>query len=285
MKHLLVALLLAALLAMVSCGSDNPVKSASGGSFRLIISISDDQNNPQANLRISAWNLLEGLHVSNALLSNRPTVKPLFTTAIRFDLPVACKTQLIAYNMRHEVVQTIVDSELEAGRVDVMWGNVPTMTGGVYTLELRCTDTTTHALLHQDSVFAVLWSSDPDINVLGYTNDNGIFETNDNTRFPNTLGLPEMVQTDESGNLNGTFTISDTITIVVTDTVTHIQQEYCNVIGENRNNISLLWSPPPSKLASTIISHSRKLSTINIDRIKPIPSEFRLYQNYPNPFN
>jgi|WetSurMetagenome_2_1015567.scaffolds.fasta_scaffold57314_2 hypothetical protein len=269
----------------LSCGPDNPAGSAAGDNFRLKISIHNDQNQPLQNLRISTWNVLNGVQLSYSTETQFLLARPLFSTSVRFDLPVTCRAKLIAYNLNNSQIQPLIDSVFDPGVVNVIWGNSPSLPGGIYKLVLRTTDTATSQALYHDSIFATLWILDPEANAIGYTNSSGTYETTDKALFPALFNLPEMSQLNESGNIIGTFRVSDTVVITVTDTMTFIQQEYRKIIGKGQNDLSLLWSPPQPAKAELHMEQADKIISVNVDRRDQIPSEFKLYQNYPNPFN
>jgi len=80
--------------------------------------------------------------------------------------------------------------------------------------------------------------------IIGYTDWNGIFTTDDTLYFPGLLGNPPMVRTlDEFGDpLDSLFHYNDTITI----TLSTLQDGYLLIdtqLVAGPNNFQLIWNP------------------------------------------
>jgi hypothetical protein len=151
----------------------------------------------------------------------------------------------------------------------------------------KCILTARNALnqtLFRDIVFAVLWR--PDGTILGYTGTEGVFRTNNYLLFPNLLSLPTLHGRDPENNDVGEFSYTDSVTIVLTDTLADVSQEYVRTIQNASNIFDLTWAP--SGLAVErgrgAATASEATGMVRKARRDP-PTQFRLGQNYPNPFN
>ena len=141
--------------------------------------------------------------------------------------------------------------------------------------------------LYRDSVYTLCWRPYPELSILGYTSASGSFSTIDSLRFPNVLTLPPLIHTGESGSGTlGTFSLSDTLVFVLTDTASHRQQSFERVVHKATNNsLSFAWQPTATYQATPIIKQeSPQLSKIEIVRPAAPELAWKLNQNYPNPY-
>jgi len=179
-----------------------------------------------------------------------------------------------------------------AGFYAVGW-SAATVPSGLYECRLS-TDSI------QDITFALLhrMGEGPEIEDLGYTSSDGVFETNDSIRFPNTFELPTLTWTDEFDDSLGQFSILDSVTIRLTDTTANLSQYFERKITNGSNSLTLVWDtaqvigvPPPAAGPSESHSNRRHFLPASFESpITPVskippPTEFILNQNYPNPFN
>lgn len=131
---------------------------------------------------------------------------------------------------------------------------------GVYKCVLEAKDTLSNNTLFRDSVYAVLWHKDPVYNAIGFTNNNGIIETRNKLYFPSLYNLPGLIRTLENGpEPVGTFGIEDSITILVTDTISNLTSRYTRKLTKNTNNYELLF--PGSENEGNVIS--KRISAAN----------------------
>ena len=101
----------------------------------------------------------------------------------------------------------------------------------------------TDTLLLADTSAAVVHNMDADLDELGFTGTDGVFETTRRLYFPYLYDLPAMISTDANGILIGEFGFTDTMVVMLTDTSTSQSQTHEVVVGEKTNLIYLIWDP------------------------------------------
>jgi hypothetical protein len=280
-----IIILVTSVILFSSCNDDS-ISIQKGNGFSVKISVKDTGGNPVTGLRISAWNHLS-LPPFRIFKSNSGTLEPQKSTStIDFAIPVACQAELSVFEANGKLIETLWQQQFEAGLYQCNWSINTQLPTRVYRYRLIAKDTS-GAYLFKDSCYAVLWQPDADISILGWTSNDGTFNTTDKLFFPNTLQLPQFIFTEVFGpDSAGTFTIRDTVKIVLTDTSTHKFISFSHVIKNDiENKIDLLWDP---KLAKQTSSENFQHSSAIIKswrRLDGVPDKFKLYQNYPNPFN
>jgi len=154
----------------------------------------------------------------------------------------------------------------------------------VYKCRLVAQDTTSGSTLFKDSIYAVLSQRDASISILGWTGINGAFETQDSLFFPNVVSLPPLVRTDLNGNRLGTFSITDSVTITLSDTSAHRGQQFASVVKKGVNDFQLIWNPTTDSAISS--GETRRVASVHqVKRFAKTTLEWKLEQNFPNPFN
>jgi hypothetical protein len=272
------------LIILFSSCKDDSISVQRDNGFSVKISVKDTVGNPVAGLRISAWN-----HLSLPIIRfpKSGTLEPQKSTCtIDFAIPISSEAELSVFEADGKFIETLWHQQFEAGLYQCNWSTNKQLPTRVYKYRLTAKDTS-GAYIFKDSSYAVLWQPDADISILGWTSNDGAFNTTDKLLFPNTLQLPQLIFTEVFGpDSAGTFTIRDTVTIVLTDTSTHKSISFNHVIKNDiENKIDLLWNPNLAKQTSTekiSFSPMVKKSQIKLDGV---PDKFKLYQNYPNPFN
>ncbi|MCK4632435.1 MAG: hypothetical protein KAT79_04140 [candidate division Zixibacteria bacterium] len=160
------------------------------------------------------------------------------TTTFNFALPDAGDYRLIVKDLHNEIVDSVVGSA-SAGVTEIEW-DASLVPDGVYCCNLTIADS--NAVLFSESLYAVKWQPIPA--TLGYTSTDGVFETDDSLSFPGVWVLPELIQTSETSELIGSFSYSDTVTIVLTDTLAGIDQMFNKAITSGVNQFDLVWYLP-----------------------------------------
>jgi hypothetical protein len=287
MKSIAVLITIIAAIRLSSC-KDEGMAPPPTTDFSVKITIKTPSGAPSSGLRISAWNHLPpGVFQGTPLKSGSPAI-PLSVSVINFSVATAARINLTVFECDGSTASTLVDQLLSPGLYAVHWDNPTHKPPRVYYYRLIARDTATAAILFRDSLFAVLWHTDPEIAVLGWSSSAGTFETSDKLLFPNILDLPRLVHTSAEGpdSLN-TFTIPDSITIALTDTVTQRQMKFDRVITKGvANEIELIGNPIlPKPRAQPHPLMAEQQSIVRTNRSATIVFDWKLYQNYPNPFN
>ena len=122
----------------------------------------------------------------------------------------------------------------------------------------------------RDSTYLVYWAPDSNVGYLGYTSDQGEYSTNDRIPFPHLFNLPAFVRTSENSAASiGTFTLSDSVVITLTDTVTgkYMQLTRRVPVGTHSNHFEITWVPASSKVqasgSSELIKKAAKQSVFS----------------------
>lgn len=279
-------ILLAFVILFSSCKDDSTSPKLDEG-FSVKITVKNSSGIPVSGLRISSWNHLSLPPLGINKSSSETYELQKSSSTIVFAVPVRSYINLILYEADRTPLDTIVNEQKEAGLYSCTWSINAQKPTRVYKHRMTAKDTS-GVYLFTDSSYALLWQPDAEVSILGWTQQNGTFETKDKLLFPNSLNLPPLIHTSENGpEPLRTFSIRDTVTIVLTDTATHRQMTFVeNIRKDGENNIQLVWNPTLAKewlpkehsieYKQTII-RSRQSSIKNFD--------WKLYQNYPNPFN
>jgi hypothetical protein len=267
--------------SIISSNLENP--------FGVTIAVKDTAGQPVPGLRISAWNTFNGI----VLAKQKNIYHPFSTQAVSrtlFDLPNNSRVTFDVWDLNNTLVKTFIDRQwLAAGYHAVDFSIDTLLPTRVYKVRTAAEDSSAH-IVYKDSIYAVLWQPDAERSILGGTSPLGTFETHDTLLFPNSLTLPPLKHTTVEGpTVDTTFTISDSVVIVLADTVHNKFQVYHRVVQKGMANIiSLTWNP--STMETEISSFTKpSIKPENIFDVIPvpglIPTQYKLHQNYPNPFN
>ncbi len=281
MKSFLNILIIVALWGFLSCGSDS---SPSGPGKPLLKITASDGSQFMPGVRISLWHHLNAPWFG----AQKSPAAPAPGTTLAFDLPVACSVSVKAYTMLGALLQPIVDQSYAAGYYTVPWpmgAGAEKMVDGVYKIAMRTFDQSGRVLF-RDSIYAVCINENAVGSVMGYTGGNGVFQTDDILRFPNLLPLPTLYGTNLVGTVMGEFVYTDTVTIVLLDTLTYVSITRTEVIKLPSNEFNYAWppAPPPQAIDDTGSTPGTSVSRASTKPGGGIPDQFELRQNYPNPF-
>jgi hypothetical protein len=287
MKPIAVLFNIMVVILLSSCRDDTTSPPPTTG-FSAKMTIRNTSGAPVAGLRISAWNHLPpGIPLSSQM-AHGGLASPLSVSTIEFSVATPGRINLSVFEFDGSPVSTLVDQLLSSGMYQVNWSNLTYTPPRVYRYRLIARDSAGAVTLFRDSLYAVLWHVDAEIAILGWSSSAGTFETSDKLFFPNVLDLPRLVHTYSSGpDSLGTFTIPDSVTIALTDTVTHRQMKFDRVIRKGvANEIELIWNPVLSKPWAPYQPPTHEQhSTVRTNRTAAVLFDWKLYQNYPNPYN
>lgn len=208
--------------------------------FSFKVKVVDNSNKPLSNLKIGVY-----FHFTDQLMKKnllKEVNNNYGVTVLKYSVNKLCRLTLITYDLENNVAMEIINNDRHnVGNYEVQF-----ITGdlfpGVYNCVLEAKDTLSNNTLFRDSTYAVLWHKDPVYNAIGFTDNNGIFETRNKLYFPSLYNLPELIRTLEEGpEPVGTFGIEDSITILVTDTTLNQMSRYTRVITNNSNIYTLIF--------------------------------------------
>ena len=265
--------------------SCNPAAPVEQFSFR--VSVTRSNGDPVPGIRVSAWNHISLPGVQTQAKASDPD-KILQTSTITFAAPEEARVTLSILDLNNTLISHLQDNQLvEPGIQEVSW-DARLLSNGVYKCSLTAKDTSSSGVLYQDFKYAYRGEIDPALNILGWTSSAGIFETQNKVLFPNLFSLPPLIHTTSTDPAPiDSFTIRDTVTIVLTDTSTHQSMSFERVVQQGINNFELIWEPT---IAATQQEHKEQMflipSSVMVQHrtSSPIPERWKLYQNYPNPF-
>lgn len=274
------------MLGTLSCSDDSSTNPNTEPVLK--IAVKDALGDPVPDLRVSIWPHLDAPWMTAQPKLLMGATQPMFATSIRYDLPVACSVSIRVYDYTGRVAtEPLVDEIGIAGTHEVTWfegAGSEVRPDGVYRCIMRTFDAGGHRLF-SDTILAVLWQPDLEMSIFGYTGTEGIYQTNDLLRFPSLLNLPDLQGVDETGTERGIFTYTDTVTIILADTVALVGQEFIRTIHSGSNLLNLIWDPTKSISRRITVSPTDSIIDV-VDSLSGVPpTEFKLYQNYPNPFN
>ncbi len=252
--------------------------------FSFSVKVIDDNNNPMNGIAVGSfyypsYPLSKQTRVNNLL-------NPMASTNVRFSIMQQCITNLIVYDLENVIVKKIVENQsMQAGVYSIAF-NAADLKGSVYKVKLVARDTLNQNTLYTDSIYTTLLHLDPQPCKMGITSGSGNFITNDKIYFPSLYTLPDLIRTSEFDPTPlGTFTITNQITIQLTDTLTNDTKTFNKTISEGKNEFVLKFSEGTEAIykIADFESIPRKDEVQGIFR--KINGYWSLEQNYPNPFN
>ncbi|MDP8322893.1 MAG: hypothetical protein RAO94_11130 [Candidatus Stygibacter australis] len=278
MKKLFILVILALLL--LSCSDES---SESGELFSL--KVVDSADNPVQGLMVS---------INNTFFEGQGNGRP--QTVISFIVDETSHIKLEILNLQNELVRTLIDDNFFAGEHQFVWDGVnndaePANIGGtnIFRYEMTATNTANAEELYNESKYMCMeLLVYNDLSIVGSTDEEGVFVLANQLAFPHLFNPGEQPLYDEDGCYNGTFTLSDSINIKLTDPETEEYLIFTVAMGSSSHNqYNLVWENPQTADVGADISEIPSQPVI-IERggdDNEVPTGFGLRQNYPNPFN
>ena len=246
------------IISFLSQSCTDSVNSPENEPFSFKVKVVDNSNKPLSNMKIGVFFRFTDPFMNKKLLKEVNTNYGV--TVLKYSVNKLCKLTLIAYDLENNVSMEIINNNRHnAGNYEVQF-----ITGdlfpGVYKCVLEAKDTLDNNTLFRDSTYAVLWHKDPVYNGIGFTDNDGIFETRKKLYFPSLYELPVLIRTLENGpEPVGTFGIEDSVTILVTDTTSNLTSRYIRKLGKNLNAYELIF--PGSENEETLAIGKRNSVT------------------------
>ncbi len=271
----------------ISCSKSGVGPSDDGQHFALTITAVNSNGGPAGGLIISAWNHIEYSPILNALGSLPSVQKTTAISVIGFEVPVVCHVALGAYDLSGQLIRTIADlPSALVGRHSAQFSVDGSHGSAVYKCRLVATDNASGNVLFSDSIYAFLWQVDASLNTLGSTATDGTFHTTDSLRFPNVFNLPPITATSSVGPTPvGVFQISDSVTVVLTDTTARKSQSYQCIVKRGANDLHLTWNPISNVSSPVAVSRTIRSGGPQPAHATKTQAGWKLDQNYPNPFD
>lgn len=272
---------------LYNCNEQSTEPKNDDTSFSFKVKVVDDSNNPLENMKVGSWyhptNL--GLNKIIPLKINEPNA----SSTIKFRIKENSIVNMEIYDLDNKRVRILIDDDVKQEGAYEIIINATGLIGSIYKCVYTAKDTMNTAILYKDSIYATLLYVNEPNTMMGFTNAAGEFESNNKLYFPSLYVLPELIHTGPVDPTPiGTFTISDTITIMITNTITNITSNYIKTIKNGNNEFTLTY-PGSSMLQKNInLSDKRKIDhsgKIIINKLSNTAENWELNQNYPNPFN
>jgi len=274
-------------ILLCNCTEQSTEPNDDEGSFSFKVRVVDDSNNPLENMKVGSW-----YHPSNNILPSEIGIykidEPNVSTTINFSIKENCIANMGIYDLNNRLVKTVIHDNLLYEGFHQLILDANDLIGSVYKYVLTTRDTS-NTIFFKDSLYAVLITVDEFNNEMGFTNASGEFESNNQLYFPSLYALPELIHTTEvEPSPIQTFSITDTITIMITDPINNITGNYIKTIKNGRNEFTLTFPGSIALQKSIDISDKRTIENSNgiiINKLSNTAFDWELHQNYPNPFN
>ena len=247
-------------------------------SFNILVV--DTLGNPVPDLEISVWNKLWFPYNQTRAI-----------TSIQYSITQDAIVSMKVYDLNDSLVRVLVDSNQTAGFRSVQWdardndGN-PAHIGGSNVF--RCTFTAqSNNFYFEDSCFMWLVMPYPhDDNVIGITDIDGKYVTNNKLIFPHLFDIPTMDRMGETQlDYLGEITINDTVIITLKDYDGRVCQYAKLMDGEYNNTYELLWLPNDDyNSVNAILPSDIDFEQEIIGKVAH-PDSTSMGHNFPNPFN
>jgi hypothetical protein len=244
MKRIVFLCFLSILLLLLTCGKST--EPDQGHLFLFSVKVIDTAGTAVPDLNVGSINHSDYL---NYLKKPGPAPKACPVTYIYFSLPVASHVTLEILNYYGQHVVWLLDSEkVEAGTISLGWDGTdedgtPVISGFYrYRLSTWSNDTLTFS----DEKWMLLeLGPDPTQTIVGNTDSNGVFATDDTLLFPCLLGAPpRLFLPDDTGYFAVYDFYKDTVTITLSDPAEPDKFIYfIRGLRVGPNSFKLVWDP------------------------------------------
>ncbi len=253
MRFFLLLFLFTAAASLNSCTTTSTEPESTSDNSLFSISVKDGNGQPVKNLKINVWNYFPlsarkanfQMKVQQVMASNR----------VDYQLPERSFVTIALYNLDGKLSKELIHDTLNPGYYSIL----NNFEDGHFNERVhKCLMTATaisSGIILRDSTYLVYWAPDSNAGYLGFTSDKGEFSSNDSLAFPHLFNLPAFNKTSENGPTSiGTFTLSDSIVITVTDTLTgkYMQLTKRMTAGTKSNHFGIVWAPTLSKNGSSV---------------------------------
>ena len=210
--------------------------------FSFKVKAVDIFNKPIPNLKVGFYFNLKDASNKNILKVQKDINYG--NTSLMFSLEQMCNVELAVYDLEGNIKEKLISIDKHPpGIYEVLY-----VTGdlfpGVYNCVLTAKDTLGNKIIFKDSVYSVLYHTNPVYNGIGFTKTDGTFNTNKKVIFPSLYKLPTLIETGIAGPEQiGAFSIGDSVTILLTDTLTNQTFYYTRKLTQFSNEFILLFPP------------------------------------------
>ncbi|MCF7918568.1 MAG: hypothetical protein K9N06_01485 [Candidatus Cloacimonetes bacterium] len=215
-------------------------------------------------------------------------------TCITFELDETSHVSLDIFNLYNQEVKCLIDDTLEAGCHAVVLHldqNDPINAGGTnifkYTLTSTNPEDSTDVFFQDSKYMCMDVSLDSELSRIGVIDSLGLFIFDNLCAFPHLFndGLGEQPLYDENGSYMGSFTLSDSIEIMLINPLTDEFMDFTVLMdNSNHNHYDLVWHDPQILRSDVTALEKQPVKSLRDADDNDVPGEYWLGQNYPNPF-
>jgi hypothetical protein len=280
------AILLLALL-LVTCGK-SPTNSPKNPPISLKITVTDANGVPKTGVRVSAWNLINWMHLASSHPADPPVMSTATNSIISFTLMDSGYYRLSFYDLDGHTVDVQQGYGVN-GIHFINWTHDGPL-ARVYKGVLQIGDSTYRNCRFRDSIYLTSFSTTfPQEAIVGYTNSDGLVQTTDSTIFPYLYGLPFMTITNPGSPLSqGAFTFSDQAAIAVVDTAANATvYDTVTILSGRTTEATVVWNPveaksigPGESRQSTGLTYQSTRGDLNCDGVAYQPSDAAAFIGY-----
>ena len=240
MKRNIIVIFFGITLIILSC-KDSIVNNVLDSGFSFKVIVSNSSSLPLSDISVSTWNKLKN---TTSLPKAKTPNKIQASTSIQFLLKENSFVSLNIYNLDNSLQKSLAKKEsLKFGNYIFSYSDSIGYGTRVFKCKMSVTDDSNSTTsLYEDSIYTVLLNPFPELAKVGATNQQGEFTTNDMLLFPNLYNLPPLLRTSShSSEIIGTFEISNTVVISLTNEQTHIVKYFEKEIYNDENVFNLVW--------------------------------------------
>lgn len=281
-----------ALVVMTGSCADDPVEPDGQPDFAFEATVKDTNGAPVSGLQATLFVPLDPPDGRPEQPSD--TASPdKANVLLRFETPVEARLHIQFLDLLRRPVKDLLDEVLPAGAHLLAYDGTDEadehLLGTVVLLcRLRAFDPVSHATLFADSTLAVLCTGvdRQQRPSLGTTDAAGVIRSVDPLLFPGIFQLPPLNGVDESGNGTGSFSISDSVQVLLRNPENGMEQTAVLAVGPGINRFDVIWDP--ARAATTTRGNVASLPRAWIEPVCPKEAAsppLWSWMLYPNPFN
>jgi len=242
------------LFLQLSC-QDNPIDNNGDNLFSVEIEVVDSTGNLIPNIQVSIWSIINNQSNLNKLesLNNINAA-----TTIPFQIVQRCYTDLTLYDLNNTVFTKLVTGLYDAGMYEVNWSTLSK--NGVYKCVLTASsDSQQTNVLFKDSIYMSLISPDPNVSVVGITDNKGKAFITDKLLFPHLFNLPLIPRTLEGGpEIVGYVSYSDSVVIAISNETFSKTVMFNRIVVDGQNKFRFVLNNNFLKLEKDNINVKKK---------------------------
>lgn len=245
----------AAVVVSSNAGTDSVTVTMEVPGHLFEIAVRTPEGAPVEGLRVSLWNLLpcwvsaEGAPCTSDLILDGGVSafeEARQATTFWIDLEADARVDLEIFDLDGRLVEVLIDDEeFFGGSNSQLWFG-PESDVGTAVYEARLTVRSLDGEQRdQESVYAVLARADVERSVVGFTDADGAFFTNDETLFPGLAEVVGLQAMDEVCVPQGSFALEPVVFVYLQSSDGSSYDDYELTLTGSENEFTLVWEPQP----------------------------------------